>query len=525
MKHESTEVCSVETTNPVRFTAVPRAETIRSVSGAEPPRPKQQGKLFIPLILWFAVYSYPAVVVIRTTLDPDIWWHLRVGQWIATHGSVPSTDPFSSFGQGKSWVAYSWLFELLIHALYRGLGLAGIVLYRVAMVFAALVSIHRLVAKREFGLYTSAGLVGLAFLSLTEVMTERPWLVTILFCTLTLDLILDLRAGRNRRDLWLWPALFAVWANIHIQFIYGLLLLALACAAPLADRLPWFTEGSGSAASAGSREWRRLVALTMACLLATLLNPYHFHVYGVVIDYASSAGLNDLINEFKGPSFRAPGDWSLLVLALLASFSLGRRRHVSSFEVGLLIASAYLSFRSRRDVWVMVISALAILTSDACKQSFLLPAWSSLTRLRFLGLASCIVVLVAALGWECNVTNTCLEQSELFDYPAGAVAFVERQGYSGPLYNHFNWGGYLIWRLPRLPVSVDGRTNLHGEKRVIDGFNTWLGQPGWDTDPELTAARVVIGQAEKPLMSLLRRDPRFELVYEDPRALVFISRK
>ena len=46
-----------------------------------------------------------------------------------------------------------------------------------------------------------------------------------------------------------------------------------------------------------------------------------------------------------------------------------------------------------------------------------------------------------------------------FDYPARAAAFDESRGYGGPLFNDFNWGGYLIWRLPGLPVSVDGRTN------------------------------------------------------------------
>ena len=109
------------------------------------------------------------------------------------------------------------------------------------------------------------------------------------------------------------------------------------------------------------------MAVTLACFLATLANPYHFHIYGVVVDYASSTGLNDLINEFKGPSFRAISDWSLLALALLAAFALGRRRRFSSFEAGLLIASAYLAFHSRRDVWVMVLSALAILTGTKCK--------------------------------------------------------------------------------------------------------------------------------------------------------------
>src|SRR6187200_1203291 len=38
----------------------------------------------------------------RTNWDQDIWWHLRTGQWIAEHGQVPVTDPFSQYGQGKA---------------------------------------------------------------------------------------------------------------------------------------------------------------------------------------------------------------------------------------------------------------------------------------------------------------------------------------------------------------------------------------------------------------------------------------
>ncbi len=29
-----------------------------------------------------------------------------------------------------------------------------------------------------------------------------------------------------------------------------------------------------------------------------------------------------------------------------------------------------------------------------------------------------------------------------------------------PLFNPCGWGGYLIWRLPNMPVSIDGRPNL-----------------------------------------------------------------
>jgi hypothetical protein len=101
---------------------------------------------------------------------------------------------------------------------------------------------------------------------------------------------------------------------------------------------------------------------------------------------------------------------------------------------------------------------------------------------------------------------------------------VEERGYEGPLYNAFNWGGYLIWRLPTLPVAMDGRTNLHGDERIERSLATWLGRKDWASDPELMAARLVIADIDNPLTSLLQFDPRFELVYKDELAAVFVAR-
>jgi hypothetical protein len=74
------------------------------------------------------LYSAPVVVALRPVGDPvpdaDVWWHLRAVQWIDEHGAVPQTDPFSQYGHGKPWVAYSWLFEASLYGLYAWLGLA-----------------------------------------------------------------------------------------------------------------------------------------------------------------------------------------------------------------------------------------------------------------------------------------------------------------------------------------------------------------------------------------------------------------
>src|SRR5690242_19956194 len=66
--------------------------------------------------VWFAVHY-------RAVYDADIWWHLRAGDWVLNHHSVPQTDWLSTSSQGKPWVLYSWGFDTLVEALYRAFGL------------------------------------------------------------------------------------------------------------------------------------------------------------------------------------------------------------------------------------------------------------------------------------------------------------------------------------------------------------------------------------------------------------------
>jgi hypothetical protein len=53
----------------------------------------------------------------------------------------------------------------------------------------------------------------------------------------------------------------------------------------------------------------------------------------------------------------------------------------------------------------------------------------------------------------------------------------------------------------------------------------WNGKPGWDSDPELAAANLIVADKKYALTELLRRDGRFRLVFEDQDAAVFVSAK
>jgi hypothetical protein len=57
-----------------------------------------------PHILFAAILLFGLLAMTaRNAVDPDLWWHLRTGQWIVETGHVPHTDPFSFTRQGRPW--------------------------------------------------------------------------------------------------------------------------------------------------------------------------------------------------------------------------------------------------------------------------------------------------------------------------------------------------------------------------------------------------------------------------------------
>ena len=151
----------------------------------------------------------------------------------------------------------------------------------------------------------------------------------------------------------------------------------------------------------------------------------------------------------------------------------------------------FLAFRARRDVWVLVLAAVFIINEFGrfvrSEPSF------GFTRPRTICVVVALTFAIYLIALHRHISEQQLESVVERQYPVAAVKFINEKNYSGPLYNHFNWGGYLIWTLPRLPVSMDGRTNLHGDQRIERSVNTWSGLRGWESDPELAKARLVIG--------------------------------
>src|SRR5688572_994597 len=74
----------------------------------------------LTIAAYFSITSSAAMV------DPDIWWHIGVGDWIVDHVTLPRTGILSQHVE-REWVAYSWGFDVLVSTVHRLYGLSGIV--------------------------------------------------------------------------------------------------------------------------------------------------------------------------------------------------------------------------------------------------------------------------------------------------------------------------------------------------------------------------------------------------------------
>ena len=193
---------------------------------------------------------------------------------------------------------------MLLLKFFQYWNLAGIVAYTAVLATAIGVALQSLMMRLQKDFIKATLLTTVAIYSLSRLFTPRPWLFTIFFFVLELYILLDAReTGRKRGLLWLLP-IFALWANIHVQFVDGLVVLGIAAVEPLAKR--WWPPRAARL-SAGAL-WLTLCG----CLAAILVNPYGVRIVQVAYELAAQKGVFNYVTELKPIPFRSFDDFLIL---------------------------------------------------------------------------------------------------------------------------------------------------------------------------------------------------------------------
>jgi hypothetical protein len=101
-------------------------------------------------------------------------------------------------------------------------------------------------------------------------------------------------------------------------------------------------------------------------------------------------------------------------------------------------------------------------------------------------------------------------------FPTRAVDWLEENPLEGRMFNEFNWGGYLLYRLwPQELVFVDSQSDFYGEPLIRDYEKILLAQGNWRELIEQYQIGWVIVTPESPLAQSLTSDPDWVIVYQD----------
>ena len=463
----------------------------------------------------------------RNVSDPDLWWHLKAGQYIIAHQTIPHTDPFSYTGAGQPWVAHEWLAELFLCGLYRTGGWAGLILVFAAITTATFFLLYLRCAETP---YVAAFGIVWGTLAAAPSWGVRPQTLAWLLVSLWL-LILD-RSQQNRRLLWWTLPLMLLWVNLHASYALGLAILAVFIIAELLE------VSLGLLALQQARPHLQALALTFLFnLILVPLNPNGVRLFSYPIETLRSRAMQDYIVEWFSPNLHSAEFWPFLLLLLGTIAALAWIPHaVRVHNILLLVASAYAALVSTRMIPFFVLIAVPIVSRQAHCWIVLrnyghtaLPAAASGPKphkTRFLPKLLFNTAMAAAMiVFVCLRVAGVLEQQPLVEqahFPAGAVKFFKAHPADGPIFNHYDWGGYLIWKLyPDTPVFIDGRADLYGEHLLSQFADTFRLKGDWKQTLNQWHVKTVVVPADSALAQALSRQAGWTISYEDRQAAIF----
>jgi hypothetical protein len=475
-------------------------------------------QLSVLTVLLAAIGIY-AQAVKYIVIDFDTWWHLKVGDWIVQNSALPHTGILSRTAADRPWVAYSWGYEVLLSRAYAWFGLVGIGILGTVLTIGVAFSIYWMLRRLSGRFWLACGLTTTTCAAFLFNGSPRPGFFTyILYCITLTALFESQRRGSVQLLYWL-PLIFLLWANLHIQFIYGLFTVALFVGIHLTQQLlskfgfkPEFLVPS-------SLPVKPLVAIFAVTLLATFVGPNFYHPYLVVLAYSKAKFAYSVIIELQPLSFRLFSNFVELLLAAAGFYAVGWRKKIDLFQFVLLVVASVVAFRTMRDAWFICIAAAA------CMADFPVPEDAPCRRDTWGELSVVTLILILLLFVSVPFTEFSmrgLDRAISVNYPVNAINFLRRSSFSGPLYNNLNWGGFLMWYLPELPVAIDGRNDLYGDDLDQIFYNSQSAFPSYKTDPYLNESGLVVLESKLPLAKILTIDPRFRLVYRDDLATVYV---
>jgi tetratricopeptide (TPR) repeat protein len=421
---------------------------------------------------WFWVLAavaltYAFLAGLRTVSDYDMFWQMATGRWVAQHHTIFSTDVFSYTAQGQPWI-YPVGSGLLLYAAFL-IGGYSLISWLGAV---ACVSTIAVLVRRGSAVTTVLAIIAVPAIA-TRTAPRAEMFTIVLFAVFLSILWEQYENGTGK--LWLLPLLMAAWVNLHLGFISG---LGLACTYLVSEAILLL---DGQQRQGARERIKTALPWLVATLFATLVNPWGWGIYRALLRQEAAMSVHsERITEWAGISLtsanleqaftlRDPassGEWLLMAALVVAIMALFRRQWLAPL---LLAGALWMAMRHVR--FLALLACVVVIVGGAVLTSALDNARSRIRdRRMFTILGGCLatgLVLLAGLRSVDLVSNHYyLSGNEINSFgpglswwfPESAMAFIERENLPPQVFNGYEEGGFLVWRLgPWYRDYVDGR--------------------------------------------------------------------
>lgn len=433
-------------------------------------------------LLGWGAFLFAASAFLLPVINPDIYWHLSAGKYTLAHAGPPRADFLSWPLAGADWVDFEWLPQVFYYLLHKAGGFGALFLFKVLLltltllVFRATVLLYGRRAALPFLLPFFAAVI-------LPNCDLRPENFTLLFFSLTLYFLeKDRLAGaKTQKGGWLLfvPAFafFALWANMHAGYLYGLALIGFYAAGEFFEEELPCIYGGPFVRPGRSLEYLKLFFLGLA---ASLANPYGWKIYGVIADHQRHmTTLQDHIQEWASFDLTNAYQWPYVLLLAGATggfiYFLLRRRHIVYPHLAALLFFLWASANHSRHIPFFAMTGLAFALALPWER----PSSARLRR----GLAwGGGALWLAAAGWFYGelIWTQYTGGAQLSKWGSEGMATFLRANkaeLSGlRLFNHWGWGGWVGWELgPDYKPFIDGRYLFHDRIGEVTGLGGQVG--------------------------------------------------
>jgi hypothetical protein len=478
--------------------------------------------------------------------DAGIGWHIRNGELMLRTHAVTRVDVFSYTMNGRPWLAWEWLYDLIIGAIHKWLGLNGVVFFTALAIALTFALTFRILLAHGSLLQISLVLLLLAMGASMIHFLARPHVLSWLFTVIWFHLLDSAEfSPQTRRWLFLLPVLMLLWVNLHGGFLFGLALVGLYWLAAMIGC--WRSKLADEKRSAVT--WiKQLSAVATLSFLTTFANPHGYRLHAHIYRYLSNRFLMNHIDEFRSPDFHGVAQecFAVLLVVTIIAFYVAHRKIRASQWLVVLFASYSGLYASRN---LPVASILLILVAGPLLSAAVCDAASNAElpdRTRgFLSWCSSFSSRMGSLEqslrehlWPAAALLfghfVCMQSGRIgshqlmnahFDekrFPVQAAEVIAKSGIHAPIFTLDSWGGYLIYRFyPERKLFVDDRHDLYGEQFLREYLTAIRLAPGWDRVLNEQHINWVLMPEGSSLANMLEVTRRWRVVYSDQLAILF----